>query len=78
MRLMIWNRALPLLEEKTEFDGGRCWKRLLEVVDTQEFATLRDSLPQIIKNFGKLDKKVTPAPERVFGKKRKKKRFNFL
>ena len=51
---------------------------IADVVDTQEFATLRDSLPQIIKNFGKLDKKVTPAPERVFGKKEKEKRFNFL
>ncbi|MEH0833301.1 GPO family capsid scaffolding protein [Pectobacterium cacticida] len=47
-----------------------------EVVDTQEFSTLRDNLPQIIKNFGKLDEKITQLPKRKIGEKEK--RFSHL
>ncbi|MFE8047589.1 GPO family capsid scaffolding protein [Brenneria goodwinii] len=47
-----------------------------EVVDTQEFATLRTNLPQIIKNFGKLDEKITKLPQRKIGEKEK--RFSHL
>ncbi|HDL7835258.1 TPA: GPO family capsid scaffolding protein [Yersinia enterocolitica] len=48
-----------------------------EVVDTEEFATLRDNLPGIIKNFGKLDNKVTKLPNK-FSKGDGKKPFKFL
>ena len=30
-----------------------------EVVDTEDFAVLRDNVSDIVKNFSKLDKKVT-------------------
>ncbi|QHM93319.1 GPO family capsid scaffolding protein [Kosakonia sacchari] len=53
-------------------------EQIAEVVDTQEFATLRDNLPKIITNFGKLDNKVTTLPKRDFGKKEKDKRFKFI
>jgi len=48
------------------------------VVDTEEFASLRDSLPTILANFSKLDKKVTTLPQRQFGDKNKGKGFKFL
>ncbi|EPC7984474.1 GPO family capsid scaffolding protein [Yersinia enterocolitica] len=48
-----------------------------EVVDTEEFATLRDNLPGIIKNFGKLENKVTKLPNK-FSKGDGKKPFKFL
>lgn len=51
---------------------------IAEVVDTEEFASLRDNLPAIIKNFGKLDKKVTTLPQRQFGDKGTGKKFNHL
>lgn len=51
---------------------------IAEVVDTEEFASLRDSLPTILANFGKLDKKVTTLPQRQFGDKNKGKGFKFL
>lgn len=35
-----------------------------DVVDTQEFKTLRDNITGIVKNFSKLDKKVTNLPSR--------------
>ncbi|KGA40398.1 phage capsid scaffolding protein [Pectobacterium odoriferum] len=44
---------------------------VIEVVDTQDFATLRDNLPDIIKNFGKLDEKITKLPKRQIGDKKK-------
>ncbi|MDY4387750.1 GPO family capsid scaffolding protein [Pectobacterium aroidearum] len=44
---------------------------VIEAVDTQEFATLRDNLPDIIKNFGKLDEKITLLPKRKIGDKTK-------
>ncbi|MBS0851265.1 GPO family capsid scaffolding protein [Enterobacter sp. JGM127] len=50
---------------------------IAEVVDTQEFATLRDNIKDVIKNFSKLDKKVTTLPKRQFGEN-KDKRFKFL
>ena len=50
---------------------------IAEVVDTEEFASLRDNLPAIIKNFGKLDEKVKQQP-RQFGDKSKNKGFKFL
>ena len=51
---------------------------IAEVVDTEEFSSLRDSLPTILANFSKLDKKVTTMPQRQFGDKNKGKGFKFL
>ncbi len=48
-----------------------------EVVDTEDFAKLRDNLPGIIKNFGKLENKVTKLPNK-FSKGEGKKPFKFL
>jgi uncharacterized coiled-coil protein SlyX len=50
---------------------------IAEVVDTEEFASLRDNLPTILTNFSKLDKKVTALPKRQFGDKGGK-GFKFL
>ena len=50
---------------------------IAEVVDTEEFASLRDNLPTILTNFSKLDKKVTALPKRHFGDKGGK-GFKFL
>ncbi|HEJ8082650.1 TPA: GPO family capsid scaffolding protein [Serratia marcescens] len=47
-----------------------------EVVDTQEFKTLRDNIGGIVKNFSKLDKRVTQLPSRNPGKGRQP--FKFL
>ncbi|MCG9941603.1 GPO family capsid scaffolding protein [Providencia rettgeri] len=48
-----------------------------EVVDTNEFKQLRDSLPDLVKNFSKLDKVVTKKPNpNPNGDKNA--RFNFL
>lgn len=46
------------------------------VVDTEEFARLRDNLPSIVKNFSKLDAKATKLP--VGNPKGAKKPFSFL
>lgn len=51
---------------------------IAEVVDTEEFASLRDNLPNILTNFSKLDKKVTKLPQRQFGDKGTGKKFNHL
>lgn len=52
---------------------------IAEVVDTQEFASLRENLPTILTNFSKLDKKVTKLPQRQFGDKSKSSgKFNFI
>jgi hypothetical protein len=51
------------------------------VVDTEDFAKLRDNVGTIVANFGKLDKKVTEIPARKFGNKDnsgKSKKFKFL
>ncbi|CCW29802.1 conserved hypothetical protein [Xenorhabdus nematophila F1] len=48
-----------------------------EVVDTEEFARLKSSLPAILKNFGKLDTLATRVPSRN-PKGNKNARFNFL
>ncbi|WP_340616895.1 GPO family capsid scaffolding protein [Xenorhabdus entomophaga] len=48
-----------------------------EVVDTEEFARLRDSLPSILKNFGKLNNIATPLPKKN-PKGNKDKNFNYL
>ncbi|WP_273974667.1 GPO family capsid scaffolding protein [Serratia ureilytica] len=47
-----------------------------EVVDTQEFKTLRDNIGGIVKNFSKLDKRVTQLPSRNPGQGRQP--FKFL
>ncbi|MGM3191113.1 GPO family capsid scaffolding protein [Dickeya dadantii subsp. dieffenbachiae] len=47
-----------------------------EVVDTEDFATLRNNLPKILNNFGKLDRSITKLPQRQVGNKPKG--FNFL
>ncbi|BBU94777.1 GPO family capsid scaffolding protein [Providencia rettgeri] len=51
-----------------------------EVVDTEEFARLRENLPQIVKNFGKLDEKVTKLPKNnpKGEDKERKKGFEYL
>lgn len=51
-----------------------------EVVDTEDFAVLRDNVSDIVKNFNKLDKKVTTLPRRSFGTKKNEpaSRFKFL
>ena len=53
-----------------------------EVVDTAEFATLRDNLPKIIKNFSRLDSKITQMPTRKIGAPKgaqeNSKKFKFL
>lgn len=48
-----------------------------EVVDTAEFATLRDNLPTIIQSFGKLNGRVTQLPKK-FAHGNGKKPFTFL
>ncbi|CBJ80139.1 conserved hypothetical protein [Xenorhabdus bovienii str. Jollieti] len=48
-----------------------------EVVDTEEFARLRDSLPDILKKFGKLDGIATHLPSKN-PKGNKNKSFNYL
>ncbi|MBD2811069.1 phage capsid protein, partial [Xenorhabdus sp. Vera] len=48
-----------------------------EVVDTEEFARLRDSLPDILKKFNKLDGIATPLPSKN-PKGNKNKQFKFL
>ncbi|WFQ78535.1 GPO family capsid scaffolding protein [Xenorhabdus sp. SF857] len=48
-----------------------------EVVDTEDFARLRDNLPKIVKNFGKLDTLATRVPSRN-PKGNNNARFNFL
>lgn len=48
-----------------------------EVVDTEDFAKLRENLPNLVKNFGKLDKVVTQKPN-PNPNGNKNARFNFL
>ncbi|OTA17205.1 phage capsid scaffolding protein [Xenorhabdus beddingii] len=48
-----------------------------EVVDTEAFARLRDNLPKILKNFGKLEGIATPLPSKN-PKGNKNKSFNYL
>lgn len=47
-----------------------------EVVDTEDFARLVGNLPELVKNFSKLNNKVTQLPDKKFSKG--KKGFNFL
>lgn len=47
-----------------------------DVVDTEEFARLRDELPNIVSKFSKLDKKVTTLPNK--NPKGSRKPFQFL
>ncbi|MCE9733848.1 GPO family capsid scaffolding protein [Pectobacterium sp. IFB5596] len=81
-KLQALAEALTALEERVvALETGQ--EEVLEdievvkdVVDTQEFATLRNNLPQILKNFGKLDEKITKLPTRKIGEKDK--RFSHL
>ncbi|EGT5713254.1 phage capsid protein [Cronobacter dublinensis subsp. dublinensis] len=52
--------------------------KVAEVMDTDDFARLRDNLGTILANFGKLDEKITTLPKRNFGQQDKKPRFNVL
>ncbi|EJY8390813.1 phage capsid protein, partial [Cronobacter sakazakii] len=52
--------------------------KVAEVMDTEDFARLRDNLGTILANFGKLDAKITTLPKRNFGQQDKKPRFNVL
>ncbi|AOM42227.1 GPO family capsid scaffolding protein [Xenorhabdus hominickii] len=65
--------ALETAQESTEED----LETVKEVVDTEEFARLRDNLPNIVKNFKKLDGLATPLPSRN-PKGNKNKNFNYL
>ncbi|EAA8650984.1 phage capsid protein [Salmonella enterica] len=47
-----------------------------EVVDTEDFARLVGNLPELVKNFSKLNSRVTQLPDKKFSKG--KKGFNFL
>ncbi|UPS62251.1 GPO family capsid scaffolding protein [Providencia rettgeri] len=50
-----------------------------DVVDTAEFKQLKDNISNIVKNFSKLDSKVTNLPNKnPRGDKSKEKRFNHL
>lgn len=50
-----------------------------DVVDTAEFKQLKDNISNIVKNFSKLDSKVTSLPNKnPRGDKSKEKRFNHL
>lgn len=51
---------------------------IAEVVDTQEFATLRDNLPGLIKNFSKLDDRITMLPKHKRNEKQGARKFKFL
>ncbi|WP_455811912.1 GPO family capsid scaffolding protein [Pseudomonas graminis] len=51
---------------------------IAEVVDTQEFATLRDNLPALIKNFSKLDDRITTLPKHKRNEKQGARKFKFL
>lgn len=51
---------------------------IAEVVDTEDFAKLRDNIGSVIKNFGKLDNKVTQLPKHNRGDKPKGRSFSFL
>lgn len=51
--------------------------QIAEAVDTQEFSTLLANIKDVVKNFSKLDKRVTDLPRRQFGDK-KDKRFKFI
>ena len=49
-----------------------------EVVDTEEFALIRDNAKSIVSNFNKLDKKITKLPKRDIGDKSQRKEFKHL
>lgn len=51
---------------------------IAEVVDTQEFATLRENIGAVIKNFGKLDSKITQSPRHNRGNKDNARKFKFI
>ncbi|CDH02836.1 GPO family capsid scaffolding protein [Xenorhabdus bovienii] len=72
--------ALESAQESTEQDVADVQEDIetvKEVVDTEEFARLRDSLPDILKKFGKLDGIATPLPSKN-PKGNKNKNFNYL
>lgn len=81
-KLQALAEALTALEtrvEKLEAGQEEVQENLevvIEAVDTQEFAMLHDNLPTILKNFGKLDEKITKLPTRKIGDKTKT--FNHL
>lgn len=51
---------------------------IAEVVDTQEFATLRENIGSVIKNFAKLDNKITQLPKHDRGSKPQSREFKFI
>lgn len=51
---------------------------IAEVVDTQEFATLRDNIKDVVKNFSKLDKKITQSPKHFRTDKPQGRDFKFI
>lgn len=51
---------------------------IAEVVDTQEFAALRDNIGAVIKNFSKLDETVTLLPKRKPGGKKEERKFKYI
>ncbi len=73
-KLQALAQALTDLETRVSALEGQV-DTVAEVVDTEEFASLRDNLPVILKNFNKLDNKVTTLPSRNPGDNKK---FKFL
>ncbi len=72
--------ALESKQESTEQEVADVQEEVetvKEVVDTEEFARLRDNLPDILKKFGKLDAVSTRLPSRN-PKGNKNKKFNYL
>lgn len=49
-----------------------------EIVDTENFARLVGNLPDLVKSFSRLDKKITELPDKKFSKKQHSKGFQFL
>jgi len=81
--LAAFESRLAALEGKTEETATAVEEvqedveTVKEVVDTQEFKTLRDNITGIVKNFNKLDKKITNLPNRN-PKGDGRKPFNYL
>ncbi|MGJ0626677.1 GPO family capsid scaffolding protein [Xenorhabdus bovienii] len=75
-RLAAVEAAQASTEQEVEEVQGDI-ETVKEVVDTEEFARLRDSLPDILKKFGKLDGIATPLPSKN-PKGNKNKNFNYL
>ena len=66
--------ALEAQQEATQADVDT----ITEVVDTEEFAKLTANIGDVVKNFGKLDKKITQSPKHFRGEKPKGREFKYI